>query len=652
MIAVALGAALLLGAGWVVAQQAPAQASSAELPDAQAVVSFVKQTVAWYRHSPLEQQLAAEAGEVSLENDNRELMDQAVRMSFEFARAEADLLARRTIVSSQSQQTDQSPDQARYQRLQDLAAASDKQIKQSQADIETLRQKLETATGARRRSLESAIAETQSEIELAETRRDVLRSIVDFAVGTTANNNAAPSLRVQIEELERAVPVSVTRTLSSKEGAKLAEPATAPISAVAVAPPRTQPSGILALISDLRMLSSTATALDERIQATEALAKASRDLRAPLGARVRQMAKRGDELSRAQTDNPAVLAQQKNELDALTAQFKSISGAVLPLSKQSIVLDLYRRNLTTWRDAVKARYSAELRSLVLRLAIMAVVIALAVGFSELWRKAIFRYVQDGRRRHQFLLLQRILLWFAIAMIVAFGFAAELGSLATFAGLLTAGVAVALQNVILSIAGYFFLIGKYGVRIGDRVQISGVTGEVVDIGLVRLHLMELGTGGNDAQPTGRVVAFSNSVVFQPTGGVFKQIPGTNFVWHQIALTLAPESDYRSVEERLVGAVETVFAEYREGMERQRQHMERALSSVSVSSLRPQSRLRLTQTGLEVVIRYPLELEKAAELEDRITRALLDAIEREPKLKLVGSSTPNLLPCEERATASGS
>jgi small-conductance mechanosensitive channel len=81
---------------------------------------------------------------------------------------------------------------------------------------------------------------------------------------------------------------------------------------------------------------------------------------------------------------------------------------------------------------------------------------------------------------------------------------------------------------MAIAGYFFLIGKYGVKMGDRVQISGVTGDVIDIGLIRLHLMEIGDVGTDRQPTGRVVVFSNAVVFQPTASFYKQIPGTNFV----------------------------------------------------------------------------------------------------------------------------
>jgi small-conductance mechanosensitive channel len=118
------------------------------------------------------------------------------------------------------------------------------------------------------------------------------------------------------------------------------------------------------------------------------------------------------------------------------------------------------------------------------------------GISELWRRAIYRYVTDVRRRYQFLLIRRIVLWFVIAIIIAAAFASELGAVTTFAGLMTAGIAVALQNVILSIAGYFFLIGKYGLRVGDRVQIADVTGDVVDIGLVRMHIMEVtrGPGG--------------------------------------------------------------------------------------------------------------------------------------------------------------
>src|SRR6185312_13982535 len=260
-----------------------------------------------------------------------------------------------------------------------------------------------------------------------------------------------------------------------------------------------------------------------------------------------------------------------------------------------------------------------------RLLVLALVVITFLVLGELWKRATFRYVHDFRRRYQFLLLRRIILWFVIGITIAFALATEIGSLATFAGLITAGIAVALQNVILAVAGCFFLIGRYGVRVGDRVQISGVTGDVIDIGLVRLHLMEMGGSGNYIQPTGRVVVFSNSIVFQPTASFFKQAPGTNFVWHEVSLIL--------------GAVEKVYAGYKDRIEQEHRQMQNLLN-VRAATPKPVSRLRLIQGGLEVVVRYPVELDNAAEIDDHITRELLTALERSPRLRLVGAGTPNI------------
>jgi small-conductance mechanosensitive channel len=224
---------------------------------------------------------------------------------------------------------------------------------------------------------------------------------------------------------------------------------------------------------------------------------------------------------------------------------------------------------------------------------------------------------------------------AIVVIVGLGFATRLESAVTYAGLLTAGIAVALQNVIVSMVGYFFLIGRYGIRVGDRVQISGVTGEVVDIGLVRMQIMELGGSAVDT-PTGRVVAFSNSVVFQPTAGIFRQIPGTNFVWHEVSLTVAVESDFKAVRERLLRAVESVLVDYRDEMERQHRAMERNLITTPADGLRPKIRLRLTPAGLEAMIFFPVDLQHAVEIDERVTRELMKAVDQEPKLKLAGSA----------------
>lgn len=637
-----------------------AQSQSAALPTSNDVISFLNQTISWYRHAPVEEQLATEPRDVIFVDEDRHLADQIVRLSFDFARAEA-----QTLTPAASQTANQSngasgsaassgdaSGASRYQSMLNMVAKSDLLVKQTQAEVDSLKDKLDTATGKRREELRSQIAEVESELELAENRRDVMRTMVEFMGGANQGGTGTSTLRAQVEELERTVPALSSAASGTKgaSGQNAESRATAPSVSLAVsaAANRKEPGGIFGLITEIISLSRKAHSLDDAILLTDSLAQMSRQLRTPLGAALKQAAQQGDQVSnQPDSTDPAVLKKQKDQLDALSAEFKKYSGAVLPLSKQRVLLDLYKRSLTSWRDAVKAEYKNDLRGLAWRLAVLLAVLLVVVGFSELWRRAIFRYVKDVKRRYQFLLLRRIVLWFSIAVIVAFAFSTELGSLATFAGLLTAGVAVALQNVILSIAGYFFLIGKYGIRVGDRVQIAGVTGEVVEIGLVRLHMMEMGSGGSDAQPTGRVVAFSNSVVFQPTGGVFKQIPGTNYVWHEITLTLAPEGNFRAVEERLVSAVESVYAEYRESIERQRKHLEKTIGALAADSLKPQSRLRLTKAGLEVVIRYPIELEKASELDDRITREVLDAIERQPKLKLVGTGTPNIQQVAETA-----
>ena len=606
-------------------------------PDnSQDIISFLNQTILWYRQLTVQQQLATEPSDVLFLNDNRQLADETVRLSFDFARAQAQALAH----SNPAAAAGTGPG-ARYQNLFAMAATADQQVKQSQAELEKLQRDLEAATGRKRRTLESTIAETQSELQLRQARRDSLKNMISFVSGANVGSVASGTLQSQIEELARTVPAVATTAPQSTTG----QPAPQNTTTVATRS-KTEASGILGTATDLFALRRKIRTLDQSAQMTDSLTQSVRDMLNPMVAQIKELAQRGDQLAnQPESQDPAVLADQKKQIDALTAQYKQLSATLLPLGKETVLLDLYKRSLQNWRTAIQSDYTAQLKALSLRIGALGLVLVVVLIVSDIWRKATFRYIQDPRRRYQFLLLRRIVVWLIIAIVIAVAFASELGSLATFAGLLTAGVAVALQNVILSIAGYFFLIGKYGVRVGDRVQVAGVTGDVVDIGLVRLHIMEVGGTGAWARPTGRVVVFSNAVVFQANAGLFKQIPGTKFVWHEITLTLAPDSDYREVEHRMMDAVNKVFNEYRERMESQRKTMERALSPVSVNALTPASRVRLTQTGLEVVIRYPVELDEAESVDDRITRELLNATAREPKLKILGSGTPTVQPVEE-------
>jgi small-conductance mechanosensitive channel len=604
------------------------------------IISFLNQTIVWSRQLSAQQQLVDEPSDALFLNDSRQIADQVVRLAFDFARARAQALAAQPDAGSTAQS---STVPSQYQRLIDSANKAGEKVKQSQKDLDLLRQQLANATGARRRTLVAAIDETDSELELFQARRDALRSMLQFASGTTTGGSNSGNLLSQVEELAHTVSGSAA---TGKDQAETNSQASTSASAEAIRNKKEPPNGILPLATDLVSLKRKLRALDESLRQTELLAQMAKTLRTPLMTRTRELTQQGDALSgQPDSQDPAVLAQQRKDLDTLTAQFKQLSASLLPLGKQNILLDIYKRTTTNWRNAVESQYQAELKGLLLRLAGLGLILGVVLGISEVWRRATFRYITDTRRRYQFLLIRRIVLWFLIAIIVATAFASELGAITTFAGLMTAGIAVALQNVILSFAGYFFLIGKYGVRVGDRVQIAGVTGDVVEIGLVRLQMMEV-TGGPAPLPTGRVVAFSNAVVFQASSGMFKQIPGTNFLWHEIILTLDPKSNYRQVEQDMMKAVNNVFAEYRDKMEMQRRNVERSLNS-TVGALAPESRLHLTQTSLEVVIRYPVELGNAGEIDDRITREILDVIERDPNLRLQVSSGPTIRMQEQPA-----
>jgi small-conductance mechanosensitive channel len=609
------------------------------------VIAFLNQSIQWYQHIQLERQLVTTPEDVNFLTSDQLTADQIIRLSFDFATADADLRAKQKAATA-------SPDQAavasetNYESLVGLANKADQQLKDTQDEMEGLKRKLTSSSAADREKIQSTISELQGEIDLDATRRDVLRDMVEFVGGLDSSGSGAGSLRSEIAELRRAVPAAAAPSQTGTTAQTLQTAPQPDANAVFLAnlPARkAEPSGLLGLAEDLLSLNRKMRSLDDAIALTDALAQTSKSLSAGTSNDLRNLAQRGDQLAaQADTSTAAQLAQVRKDLETVTQQFKQSSGIVLPLGKQAILLDLYKHNLANWRAATKLQFSSELRNLSGRLLTLAIIIGLVMVLAAVWRRLIFRYVPDIRRRYQFLLLRRITLWIVIGIIIAFSFASQLGQLATFAGLITAGVALALQNVILSFAGYFFLIGKYGIRVGDRIHIENVTGQVVDIGLIRIHLMELSSAESDAQPTGRVVAFSNAVVFQPGAAFFRQIPDTNFIWHQITLILAPESNYQEVEKRLMDAVDSVFSEYKEALESQRQRAESSLATSTLKTFSPQSRLHLTQTGLEVVIRYPLELEQSSEIDDRITRALLDAIDREPKLKLVGTSTPNLQP----------
>ena len=184
-----------------------------------------------------------------------------------------------------------------------------------------------------------------------------------------------------------------------------------------------------------------------------------------------------------------------------------------------------------------------------------------------------------------------------------------------------------------------MIGRYGIRVGDRISVAGVTGDVVDVGLVRFYLMELAGTGVDLFPTGRIAAFSNSVLFQATTPLFKQIPGTEYAWHEIAATLTPAGDHKLIQEKLMAAVSAVHDKYGEALQPQYGSADDRME-IFLKAPVPEAKLQFVDAGLELIVRYPVDLRRASEMDDQVARALLDAIHSDPAISAGITGTPRI------------
>jgi small-conductance mechanosensitive channel len=613
-------------------------------PASHDIISFLNQAIQWYRQISSDQQLASDASDVLYTSNLRELGQETLRNCFDFARAEAMLRPKDATGDAPQPSSGDGQSTVNAQNLALAAAKAQARLKAAQDELDTMEKQLPSLTGKKRQYALAEMGQTRSELELAQARSDTLNSFMQFLASSASGKGAG--LSAQIDELERTVPELRTNASTQAPGNNKKPADIAATKAAAPAAERKQQaSGLIGMIEESFAFNAKIRAQKDALAATANLREAMQKLRAPLVQELRSASQQGDALTDApDLTDPAAVKQRAQQLSDLTARYKQDSGVVIPLGKSMVLLDSVRGTLSEWRNDTNQAYRQELKRLMLRLVFLLIAIAIVFGASEVWRSATIRYVQDVRRRNQLMLLRRIAVTLAIFLIVLFMLVTEVGSIATFAGFITAGLAVALQTVILSVVAYFLLIGKWGIRVGDRVCISGVTGDVIDIGLVRMHLLELDGSSGDEQPTGRVVVFSNAVLFQPTANFFKQIPGTSFSWHRITLTLAPETDYHRAEQLLMEAVNRVFADYRDEINRQHNTMQQTLT-IPVKAPTPQSRFRFMESGLELVIRYPVPLDDVTGVDDQVTRALVQALRSEPGLQLVKQGNPAIQPVPE-------
>jgi len=598
------------------------QQSSPSPVDEKQILHHLNTVITWYRKTKTQIQPVGLPTDALYQTTASRIAGEVVSFAFASAEKAAPLLPSEIAPASAG---------TAHQNLIKLLQDTSTHNAQLQAQIDQVNSKIASAPRRNVKALTDQRDRLLGELDLGNSMLKTLTPLTKVAEQKSTKNGKESASEIGLEASIAQLKGSLPEVFDPKNQTSAASPPAQNIS---------NPTGLVGELRRLYDQSLSLHQIDNLELETGQLQDFVNSMRGPLRAQIRATMDQGRALS-AQADNPQTnqTPPTKQDFDALATKFDQIAGVEIPLTQEVLALDASKANLSEWRSSIRREYGLVLRSILIRVGIIVAVLGFVLLISHLWKRMTFRYVADTRRRRQILVVRRFVIGFLIGLVFIFGFVSEFSALATFAGFLTAGIAVGLQTILLSVAAYFFLIGRYGLRVGDRITIAGVTGDVVDVGFVRFYLLELAGTGIDLQPTGRVVAFANAVLFQATTPMFRQVPGTDYTWHEISIPLQPSGNHRLVEDTMMQLIQNVYEKYQPVIDRQQRSIEQRFE-LPFAPLKPRAQLQLIDTGLEAVVRYPVSLRNNVEADDEITRRLLELISKSGELQAVVAGLPKI------------
>lgn len=262
-----------------------------------------------------------------------------------------------------------------------------------------------------------------------------------------------------------------------------------------------------------------------------------------------------------------------------------------------------------------------------RLATSAVIIAIGIviylGLSMLlrWR------ITDPLNRYHARKITRYVLTIITILIVGLVWRAFAGRIGLVLGVLGAGLAFALQEVIGAVAGFVNIVTGKIYSVGDRIEIGGVRGDVIDVTLLRTKLMEIGSpmdGGGTwvrgRQPTGRIITVSNKKTF--TEPVFNYSAVFEFIWEEIQIPISYRSDWTEAERIMKEEAEAVSSS--QGAREAMRAMARRYP-VSLPEIEPRVFVRATDNWMELSARFIVPIRSARRVKDDMVRRIRERLD---------------------------
>ena len=274
-----------------------------------------------------------------------------------------------------------------------------------------------------------------------------------------------------------------------------------------------------------------------------------------------------------------------------------------------------------WSNQLQLQHRLVLHLILDSIAFIAFILIVVLLCNRLVRHLLDRPALDPRRMQTLRTILELgvqLIGVVSILLVCFGVPRQIS---TILGLATAGLTVALQDFILAFFGWFVLMGRNGVRLGDAVEINGVAGDVAEIGLFRTTILETGNSADKGHPTGRRVAFLNKYAIN--GQYFNFSTVGQWMWDEISVNVPESAQSYAVIEQIHKAV---LKETEKDADLAEQEWKRASKSVGLSqfSATAQVNLRPAPAGVNVLLRYVTRAANRFEMRNRLYQSTINIL----------------------------
>ncbi len=269
-----------------------------------------------------------------------------------------------------------------------------------------------------------------------------------------------------------------------------------------------------------------------------------------------------------------------------------------------------------------------------RILAIAIGIAVVLFVTYILRQTLNKRIKSTENKYKARKAVNFMGYLLMLIVILFVYSDKLGSIGVTIGVIGAGIAFALQEVIISLAGWLNIIMSGVVGVGDRVKIGEVKGDIIDIGILSTVIMEVGDWVDGDLYNGRIVTIANSFVFKEN--IHNYSGEYPFLWDEITIPIRTESDYHLARKVFTETLNSTCEDYALSSKGKWQELTNKYQ-VEEARVEPIVSLQFDENWITFTLRYIVDYKKRRSTKDKIYTNLLDKIAQYDDIIMIATST---------------